>query len=407
MVYSTDDVPVAPGATLDDLRRQNLTQVLRLIHHEGPLSRADITRATGLNRSTVGGLVGELRDNGLLDEFDAARTRKVGRPSAQLGASDSSVVIAVNPEVDAIDVGVVAMGGRILRRIRYRNHHVPTVEEFVNIVGVIVEGLTGPDDARRLLGVAIAVPGLVRESDGTVLLAPHLGWRDEPVGALVEAATGFPVAAANDANCGVVAESIFGAARRSGVVVYLNGGASGIGSGITIDGHLLGGHSGHAGEFGHTLVNSQGERCHCGAIGCLETEVRRGRLVDALGVDDEPGPLGDVLAEAWRSGSGPVHDEMARQLGYIGTALRTIVNSLNPQTIVLGGFLAALLDAVGPDALTEAAGATLPGGLSDLEIVSTSLGEDILLIGAAEMLIQPLIEDPMRLRSLNTERSVR
>ncbi len=214
--------------------------------------------------------------------------------------------------------------------------------------------------------------------------------------------SGLHVVAGNDANCGVVAESVFGAARRSGVVVYLNGGASGIGSGITIDGQLLGGRSGHAGEFGHTLVNSSGVRCHCGAVGCLETEVRRDALLAAVG-HDEDRPLTVRLCDAWTADAGAGKDEITRQLAHIGVALRTIVNTLNPQTIVLGGFLASLLDVVGPDRLKSAAGGTLPGGLRDVEIVSTSLGDEILLIGAAEMLIQPLMEDPTSVGGASTD----
>lgn len=393
MSHLTDESLIAPGATLDDLRRQNLTQVLRLAHHEGPLSRADLTRATGLNRSTIGGLVGELQVLGLLDELDAEPTRRVGRPSRHVAASDRTIVIAVNPEVDAIDIGVVAMGSRILHRVRYRNPHPPNAEEFVNIVETVIDSLVPREDDRRLLGVALAIPGLVRESDGTVLLAPHLGWRDESVGAALGRIRGLRVVAGNDANCGVVAESAFGAARRSGVVVYLNGGASGIGSGITVDGQLLSGQSGHAGEFGHTLVNSSGVVCHCGAVGCLETEVRREALMQAVG-DVSPEALGDDLRAAWNAGDGPVRTEITRQLGYIGTVLRTIVNTLNPQMIVLGGFLASILDAVGADQMKAEAGGTLPGGLSEVEIVSTALGDDILLVGAAEMLFQPLIEAP-------------
>jgi len=393
MSHLIGEAPSAPGGTLDDLRRQNLTQVLRLAHQEGPLSRADLTRATGLNRSTIGGLVGELQERGLLDELDAEPTRRVGRPSRQVAASDNTVVIAVNPEVDAIDIALIGMGGGILHRVRHRNQHLPTADEFVSIVETVVDSLAPQSDARNLLGVALAIPGLVRASDGTVLLAPHLGWRDESVGVALHRIRGLRVVAGNDANCGVVAESTFGAARRSGVVVYLNGGASGIGSGITVDGQLLSGQSGHAGEFGHTLVNSSGVLCHCGAIGCLETEVRRSALLEAVG-DCSPALLGDRLTTAWARGEGVAHDEIARQLLHIGTVLRTIVNTLNPQTIVLGGFLASLLDAVGADRMKRAAGGTLPGGLSEVEIVSTSLGDDILLIGAAEMLIQPLIEDP-------------
>ena len=107
----------SPGTTVDDVRRQNLGQVLRIAHRDGPLSRAQITRATGLNRSTVGGLVQELHERGLLDEYEAEHTRKVGRPSPRVSASDSTVALSINPEVDAIDVATVGLSGRVLQRV--------------------------------------------------------------------------------------------------------------------------------------------------------------------------------------------------------------------------------------------------------------------------------------------------
>ena len=190
--------------------------------------------------------------------------------------ADDTVAIAVNPEIDAVDVGIVSLGGRVIRHVRYKNERIPTPTEFVNIVAAIVGGMRPELEASyRTLGMGLAVPGLVRREDGRVLLAPHLGWRDAPVSAMLAEATGMTVVAGNDASCGVIAESVFGAARGVDAVVYLNGGASGIGGGIAQGGVLLTGAGGYAGEFGHTLVESAGSACHCGAIGCLETEVRR------------------------------------------------------------------------------------------------------------------------------------
>jgi len=387
---------VSPGTTLDDVRRQNLSQVLRLVHYRGPSSRAEITRATGLNRSTVGGLVAELSDRGFVVESEALQTRRVGRPSAIVNPAETTFAITVNPEIDATEVGIVALGGRVLRTVRHRHERIPTFREFVNVVAAIIDGMRpGFAPESRIVGVGVAVPGLVRPDDGSVSIAPHLGWRDAPVSALLAEATGLPVVAGNDANCGVLAESAFGAGRSVDSVVYLNGGASGIGGGISLFGSMVIGHNGQAGEFGHTLVDPEGIECHCGAIGCLETEVSRELLVAALDADSpDLDDLERALAAAWSDPASAGRREIARQIASLGVALRTIVNALNPRCVVFGGFLAAILRVVGADEIIRAIGATLPEGVRDLTLVPSTLGRDNLLIGAAELVFQRLLDDP-------------
>ncbi|GHF14323.1 ROK family transcriptional regulator [Pseudolysinimonas yzui] len=387
---------VSPGTTLDDVRRQNLSQVLRFVHYRGPSSRAEITRATGLNRSTVGGLVAELGERGLVVESEALQTRRVGRPSAIVNPAETTFAITVNPEIDATEVGIVALGGRVLRTVRHRHERIPTFREFVNVVAAIIDGMRpGFAPESRIVGVGVAVPGLVRPDDASVSIAPHLGWRDAPVSALLSEATGLPVVAGNDANCGVLAESAFGAGRSVDSVVYLNGGASGIGGGISLFGSIVIGHNGQAGEFGHTLVDPAGIECHCGAIGCLETEVSRERLIAALGADSSDlDDLERALAAAWSDPASAGRREIARQIASLGVALRTIVNALNPRCVVFGGFLAAILRVVGADEIIRAIGATLPEGVRDLTLVPSTLGRDNLLIGAAELVFQRLLDDP-------------
>lgn len=380
------------GSTVDDIRRLNLRQVLRIAHRDGPLSRAELTRATGLNRSTIWGLVADLQDRGLLDEHAAARTKRTGRPSRTVSASSDTVAVAAHPEIDATEVALVALSGAIVRRVRYPHAQIPTPAEVVNVVSAIVAGMRPSDAGLRTTGIGIAVPGLVRSSDGHVLLAPHLGWRDVPLARMLQDQVSLPVVADNDANCGVVAESLFGAGRGADVVVYLNGGPSGIGSGIVIDGRLITGAAGLAGEFGHVLVNSAGRRCHCGATGCLETEVRLARLP---GVAQSDLLVADALAAAWVE-DGAEKAEIDRQLDYLAVALRNVVNALNPRRIVLGGYLAALLELVGADDLKARAGESLPGALEQAVIVPGELGSDIVVVGAAELAFGPILDDPTR-----------
>jgi predicted NBD/HSP70 family sugar kinase len=383
------------GNNLDLVRRRNLSVVLTLVHSSRGLSRAELTRATGLNRSTVAALVGELVDLGLVLEGAPDPTNMVGRPSAMVLPSATTVAITVHPELDAVVVGLVSLGGRVLRRIRYDTVRVPTAQEVVNIVSAIVEGMRGElATAFRTVGIGLAVPGLVRRDDGVVSIAPHLGWQDEPVARMLEQATGYSVASANDATIGAIAESTFGAGRGVAELIYLNGGASGIGGGVVTAGGLLGGAYGFAGELGHTLVNSAGVECHCGASGCLETEVSRDPLLAACGLTAAQADQLDEVLAARYSDSAAVRALVDRQIGFLGTALRGAINMFNPALIVLGGFLGSLYRAA-PDALQAAAVGTAMRGSSDgVRIERAELGGDILTVGAAELVFAPLLADP-------------
>lgn len=390
---------VRRGNNLDDVRRNNLAIVLNLAHVRGRLSRADLTRATGLNRSTVATLVATLVDLGLVDELEPSMTHHAGRPSPIIVPREDVVAIAVNPEVDAITLGLVSLSGRVLKRIRYDTSRVPSPEEVVNIVRAVVAGMRGELDASfRTVGVGVAIPGLVREADGEVVSAPHLDWHGIPFSAMLSSALDLPVTTANDASTGLLAESTFGAGRGGRNHIYLNGGASGIGGGISIDGHQLLGTSGFAGEFGHGLVNSNGIVCRCGRRGCLETEVRQAPLLAALGLSSaEVEKFSSLLLEQFSRPEGPDEAVLAlvhTQVEFLSESLCSIINVFNPELIILGGFLSAL-HATDPDRMERIVkDKAMTGPDSDVRIARAELGLDLLMVGAAQLAFAPVLADP-------------
>ncbi len=383
------------ASSVERVRAANLGEVLRLVHQLGPRSRAVITAETGLNRSTVADLVAELVSSGLVVEQDPDPTRRVGRPSPIVAAGDTVMAIAVNPEVDAIEVGAVALSGRVRERTRVECAQPPSVADVVGVVAHVVEGWqAGPLAAGRFVGIGVAVPGLVRVEDGLVRLAPHLGWHEADIRSPLAQRLGLSAAIDNDASLGARAERLFGAAREHRNVVYLNGGASGIGGGLILDGTLIAGAGGYAGEWGQTRPSIPVDADRRTRAGTLEDEVNRARLlhVTGLGAVDDP-VLAAALSDA---GSADVVDEIARQRRILAATLANAVNVLNPSMIVLGGFLGMLSDS-NPDGFTadvRANALAAPG--EQVEIRPAALGADRLLIGAAEAAFAPLLTDPVR-----------
>ncbi|WP_439564593.1 ROK family protein [Microcella sp.] len=378
------------------VRQRNLAAVLRLVHESRGVTRADLTRALGLNRSTIGDLVGVLVEHGWVDERDDGQRSGVGRPSPLVITRDQWLVAAINPELDVIDIALVSLGGEIVARRRTAVDR-PGVAEVVAIVARVVRELSAAHPEAQVLGAGVAVPGLVRRDDGYVRLAPRLGWSDEPLAAPLAFALDMPVAAANDAHLGSRAELTFGAGQGAASVLYLNGGPSGIGGGLVIDGHPVDGSAGYAGEIGHVSVDPRGALCACGAHGCLEALVRRDALsaaVDLSHPDDDELDAALQSAVALEGSEGPVGAILSEQLGWLAIALRSAVNLLNPERIVLGGHLAALWRAVGEHDRHTVLAEALPVTARDVRIEVAALGAQRLLIGAAELAWDALIADP-------------
>lgn len=389
-----------PTGSFDGVHRRNLARVLGLVHLEGTLSRARLTALTGLNRSTIAALAAELVELRLVEERAPDPTNRVGRPSPVIAPDPRLVAIAVNPEVDAVTIAAVGLGGRLAARRRIEVDRLVGPDEVARLTADTISGWRD-DELRhaRFVGVGLAVPGLVRGSDGLVRFAPHLEWRDEPVRAFVEEATGLPTAVGNDASLGAIAEHLFGAGRGVDDLVYLNGGASGIGGGLIVHGRPVGGTSGYAGEFGQNRPGIAASGDRRATDGVLEDEVSRSRLLAAVGLRsaDEPTlatAIRDALAADGDAGAA-VADELDRQRRILATALANAVNVLNPSLVILGGFLATLAEQ-DPDALRAAVAAqAMPAAAEDVDLVVAALGEDRLMIGAAEAAFAPLLADPL------------
>ena len=239
-----DSPETGTGSRGDVVRRHNLGLVLRRVHLQ-PTSRSELTRESGLNRSTIGALVSELVERGLVAEEEPNALGLVGRPSPVVRPSGRPVAFAVNPEIDAVTVAAVGLGGRVLERERVEVAQPPTPERAAQVAAEAIRRIgTRLPASARIVGIGAAIPGVVRAADGLVRHAPHLAWRDAPFAELLSTATGLSVAAANDASLGARSEWTFGAGRGVSDLIYVNGGASGIGGGIVSGGVLLGGAAG-------------------------------------------------------------------------------------------------------------------------------------------------------------------
>ncbi len=391
-------MPKETTSSLDTsrMRQHNLAAVLEIVHKSRGVTRAQITRELELNRSTIGDLVSQLSESGWVVElWDETRTG-VGRPSPLVTAANQWLVAAINPEVDAVEIALASLGGEIVDRKRVEVDQ-PTASEVASIVANEVSAMEESQTGSKVIAAGIAVPGLVRTSDGVVRLAPGLGWKDQPLAELVSEALGVPALAANDAHLGSRAELSFGAGQGADSIIYLNGGPSGIGGGIVIAGNPVGGFAGYAGEVGHISVNPEGEVCACGATGCLESIVRRADLVARLGLShpDDDQLDAAVLNAVGQADGKELRSWVDQQLTWLSIALRSVVNLLNPERVVLGGYLASIWKGASEAQRTKALDQALSVSAEGVEITVAALESQRLLVGAAELAWDDVMANPI------------
>lgn len=378
-----------------DVRRTNLAVLLRHLHLDGPMRRAELTDRLGLTRSTVADLVGELARLGAVEQLVAdnrAGHTGRGRPSPVVRpCALGTQVLAGEVQVDQVEVALVGLGGTVLRRDRR-----PLPDRAPTTAAELVTTIATELAARapgRVLGLGVAVPGVTRDADGNVRFAPNLGWRDVTFGRLLESRMpGAHVQVVNDADAGALAEHLRGVARGCGDVVFVEGDV-GIGSGVIIGGQPLVGAGGYAGELGHmVVVGREGQRCRCGSVGCWETEIGRQAVARALGLRaDVPR---NSLVEALHA-IGPDGPRLLSQVArHLGSGLANVVNIFNPGLIVLGGLLREVYPLVSSEVRHSMFAGALAAPAEQVRLALPELGDDAVLFGAAETVWRRALIDP-------------
>ena len=391
------------------VRRHNLSLVLRLLASQGPRSRAGVAAVTGLTRATVSSLVADLIDRRLVKEVGPESDQRVGRPATLLQLDGSSVV-TLGLELDVGFTSVLAndLSGNAVYTRRRPLSGASTA--FDDLLPILAKELTRAIEhveagGRRVAGISVAVPGIVDVDRGVVVRAPNLGWRHVPMRERLGHLIGRDLVLSmdNEANLGALAEFHAGAVAGTSHLVYVLA-VNGVGAGVIIDGAVFRGASGAAGEVGHTTVQPRGLPCACGSDGCWETTVGlKALLCDAV-PDLAAGLLRDarlspeakvapVVARA--KANNPVAIKGLKKFGrWLGIGLANIVDSFNPQVIVLAGFLPDIAPWVMADALAALHANSLAESAAMCRVELTTLGFTAGALGCTIHAAERLFADP-------------
>jgi predicted NBD/HSP70 family sugar kinase len=392
----THDPRRAP-ANQRSVRRHNLGVVLRHVAEHGPRSRAAIAQETGLNKTTVSSLVGELIDFGLVRETEIELRGTVGRPALPVELSGKRVVgLGLEVGVDFLAVRAADLTGDERHRalLTTDNRGRPVDDVLDDLASLAHDALASVREQDLLTaGAVIALPGLV-DSDGRLLVAPNLGWTDvavpERVGERLNRPP-FPIQAENEANLGALAELWEGAGREFSDFIHISG-ELGVGAGIIVGGELFRGAHGFGGELGHTTVDPEGELCACGNRGCLETRVALGALLRAAGLEPDA-RVGELAARA-QAGDERALGALADAGRWLGLGVASAANLLNPRGVVVGGYFATLAPWLMPGLRQELDARVLAAEWDAPRGVTSALGAEAAVRGASALALRRVFADP-------------
>jgi predicted NBD/HSP70 family sugar kinase len=348
----TSTRPEASVARQSTLRSTNLALVLRTVcAADVPPSRADVAVRTGTTRATAARLVDDLVAGGLLDEGERLAPAGPGRPATPLLPGERVGALGLQADAGLLAARVVDLRGRVVaEHVEEDDLAGADPEPTLARLGALAAGLlAGPAGRVRLAGAGLALPGLVDTGGDVLLRAPNLGWSDVPAAELLAAhlPDGLTPALGNEADLAArtVAEVAPGRPGPLRDFLYLSG-QIGIGGAAVLDGRVVGGSAGWAGEVGHVCVDPDGPPCRCGSTGCLEQYAGRHALMAAAGLPRGAAPA--QLAARVAAGEPDAERAVAAAAEALGVALAGALNVLDLPTVVLGGQLGALAGLLRP-----------------------------------------------------------
>jgi len=385
------------------LRDLNKKAILKLAKYQGPLSRAEMASLTGLSSTTVSSLVNELINEGVLEEIGEGASRGGRKPILLRFNPDSFLVIGIEIEGDFIAASLMNLDLTIIKKIK-KNLLDPSEFGVIREITVLVKDLTKEISNEEILGIGIAITGLVE--DGVVKRSINLGWKDVPMGGLLRREIpDIPIYIDNIGKVGVLGKKHAGNDLKKENFIYVRAG-TGISANFVLKGEVYRGSKGYAGEFGHMTLEPNGPLCHCGNRGCLEALASGWAIAERMKkialnnksckiweiVENETEITAKTVEEAARSG-----DEAALQIYreagyYLGIGIANLIYLYDPELIVIGGGVSRAGELL-MRPLLESLQSRLPDELKDsVKVVPTILGDDEILIGAGALVLDKVLQ---------------
>ncbi len=389
------------------VRKLNNNIIIEVLRKEAPVSRANLSSITGLNRSTVSSIIDELLDGGWVRET-SYQTNKIGRPGLLLEINpQGGFAVGIEIGVDFLLCVITNFSAEVIWHKRIdinpKDGQVVILQKAFELASEGIE--FGEKECGRPLGIGIAIPGLVDVHNGILKLAPNLKWQNVPLRLIWNQQFHYPIYVENDGNAAALGEYYFGAAKGTRDFIYIAAGF-GLGSGIIVDGKLLRGNKGYASEVGHMTYDPQGEECSCGKRGCYETIVGPRaviksvkKLIEEKGADNtiikisekDKSPINyDAVVNAAIENDLIALDALKDVGCKVGLVVSHLVNIFDPKMVILGGALNYAKDFIQPVVEKVVKENALLLCQEDLKITNSQLGQEASVMGAIALVLENL-----------------
>ena len=370
------------------VKKNNKALVLSLIIEKETISRADIANVTGLNKTTVSSLVTELLEDELIYESGPGISSGGRRPVILHFNRNTGYAIGVDIGVNYVLAVLTDLKGKIIVE-KSQNVNRTSYSSIIGTVQTMIQSLMDemPNSRYGIVGIGVGVPGIVNK-EGSVLLAPNLGWTNIQLKEDLERIFNVPIIIENEANAGAVGEQQFGAGQDYENILYVSAGI-GIGVGIILNKELYQGKSGFSGEMGHMIIELNGKRCNCGSRGCWEAYASENALLEMAGENIDS--LESLIEHAKNGEKSAI--ELFEKIGqYLGFGINNIINTFNPDQVIIGNRLALLREWIEEPILTTIENHTLAYHQKEMQLEFSKLGKYSTALGVSAFVVDHFIK---------------
>lgn len=371
----------------------NLSIVLDTILRRQPISRANISTMTGLNKGTVSSLVQELIERKLVFETGTGSSSGGRKPVLLQFADHAGFAIGVDLGVNYIHAVLTNLTGKIEQEFtinHYNESEQSVLQHLKDGIQTLIDA--APPSAYGIIGIGLGIPGIVNSS-GEILFAPNLGWHNMDLASLLRDHFQIPVYVDNEANAGAIGELQYGAGQGTANLVFISAGI-GIGSGIILHNEIYKGNTGLSGEIGHLTIEATGKPCRCGNRGCWELYASEQALVSLVSESNpkENLSLEDIVQLA-KQENAMILQSLTQVGRYLGIGIAGILNIFNPRKVIIGNRLTKVSEWLLPPLLKEVRTRSLPHHLESVEIQFSNPGFQSTAMGSAHMAISSFLKE--------------
>ena len=382
--------------TFQLMKSVNKSIILNKIRTSEPISRAQIAKDTKLTPPTVSSIVKELIEQELVRESDLGESKGGRKPTMLHINNNAFYVVGVDAGPETVECILADLSGKIVERVSSKLNIPITNGQFISILKENIHKIlqTSKPYQDKILGIGVAMHGVVDIETGTSLVAPNLDLRNIPIKQKLEEEFNLVVNVENDARAMALGESWFGGHGDADSMVAVNIGR-GVGSGVVINGKLYHGAQDIAGEIGHMTIDINGEICECGSRGCLQTFASGVAIAERTRkkLEEKSETItGEEVYKLAESGN-TAYIEILEETGMIiGIGLTNLIHLINPRKIVLGGGVMKSKKFILPKIKQTIEQRVLSPAAKETEVTVTKLGEDATLLGAVSLLLVELFD---------------